>query len=88
MNTTCYLILRGHRRRYEPHTVSSVKVIGVRAGRPALNHDEAAIKLVLDIPDEVFDPAEVAVTVEPRSVTLALEIEDAEPIEELVEAND
>lgn len=81
MKTTCYLILKAERFR-KTSPIRGVKVVAVRAGRPSLATDEAAIKVVLDVPESLFDAAEVGLVVEPRHAALAVE---QDPFEGAVE---
>lgn len=48
----------------------------VTSRRPALDKDEAVIKLALDLPDDVFEAPLLTVPVERRRVAVAAEAED------------
>ena len=72
---SCHLILRAERTH--SGNVKRVKVVGSRVGRPALAHDEATIKIKLDVPDSLFDAEAVALVVEPREAILAVAQEPA-----------
>jgi hypothetical protein len=65
----CYLVITKKRGK-EPRAVR------VTQGRPALAHDEALIRLALDVPSDIFDAPLITVPVERRKVAVAVEVDE------------
>ena len=71
----CHLVVRANRRG---KTITGITPVAMRIGRPSLRHDEAAVRVVLDVPDSLFDPEAVAFTVESRKAALGVAQEEVE----------
>jgi hypothetical protein len=52
------------------------RVVRATQGRPALNADEAMVKLSLDLPQDTFDAPLVTVPVEKRQIAVAVEVDE------------
>jgi hypothetical protein len=65
----CYLVVVKKRGK-------EAKVARVTQSRPSLNHDEALIKLELDVPGDMFEAPLVTVPVERRQVAVAVEVDE------------
>lgn len=71
MIVRCYLVLV----RKQNGTVGARRVT---RRRPALDYDEAVVRLKLDLPDDAFDAPLVTVPVERQQVAVAVEAEEVE----------
>jgi hypothetical protein len=84
MKTTTYLIVEARRSIYPPvdpetglRQVGSVHVVGQRVSRPAkLARDQVAVKVTLEVPNEIFNPiTPSAVVTIPTDLALRLPVE-------------
>lgn len=69
MKIDCYLIVAKQKGR-EPRVVRSTQ------GKPSLASNEAVIKLLLDVPDDMFEAPLITVPVERRQVAVAVEVDE------------
>lgn len=69
MTIECYLVVVKKRGK-EPRAVR------VTQSRPALQADEALIRLHIDAPSDIFDAPVVTVPVERRKVAVAVEVDE------------
>lgn len=69
MNIDCYLVITKKRGK-EPRAVR------VTAKRPYLAADEAAIRLSIDAPDDIFEAPLITVPIERRQVAVAVNADD------------
>jgi len=69
MKIDCYLVVRRSKGR-EP------RVTRVTQGRPALEANEAVIRLAIEAPDDIFDAPLITVPVERRHMAVAVEVDE------------
>lgn len=70
MNVDCYLVI-GKKGRYE------ARVRRVTTKRPRIEADEAMVKLVLDLPSDVFEAPVMTVPIAKRQIAVAVEVDEA-----------
>lgn len=69
MTIECYLVVVKKRGK-EPRAVR------VTQGRPALQADEALIRLSIEAPADIFDAPVITVPVERRQIAVAVEVDE------------
>jgi len=70
MKAACYLVIA------EGRYARTARVARVTAKRPYLNNDEAVIRLILELPDDLFAAPVITVPIEKRSVVVAVEVDE------------
>jgi hypothetical protein len=69
MEVQCYLVVAKVRGK-EP------RVRRVTQTRPMLQHDEALVKLQLDLPADIFEAPLITVPIERRQVAVSVEVDE------------
>lgn len=69
MKVECYLVVAKRPRR-EP------RIVRVTQKRPSIMADEAMVRLVLDLPADVFEAPLLTVPVEKRRVMVGVEVDE------------